>query len=49
MLGAWLWILIGLAVVGTVALVMLLMRERTLVSRRLVQSELLGMLGAWRR
>ncbi len=45
MLGAWLWILIGLAVVGTVALVMLLMRERTLVSRRLVQSELLGMLG----
>ena len=45
MLGAWLWILIGLAVVGTVALVMLLMRERTLASRRLVQSELLGMLG----
>lgn len=45
MLGAWLWILIGLAVAGTAALVLLLLRERTVVSRRLVQSELLGLLG----
>jgi hypothetical protein len=45
MLGVWLWIFIAIAILGTLALVALLMRERTLVSRRLVQSELLGLLG----
>lgn len=45
MLGPWLWILLGLAVLGTAALVALLVRERTLVSRRLVQSQLVGLLG----
>lgn len=45
MLGAWLWILLGVAVLGTLAFVALLARERTLVSRRLVQSELAGLFG----
>jgi uncharacterized membrane protein AbrB (regulator of aidB expression) len=45
MLGFWLWIYLIVAVVGTVAFVSLLVRERTVVSRRLVQSELMGLLG----
>lgn len=45
MLGAWLWIMLGVAVLGTLAFVMLLARERTLVSRRLVQSEVVGLFG----
>jgi hypothetical protein len=45
MLGAWLWIFLAIAVLGTVALLALIKRERTLVSRRLVQSELAGLFG----
>jgi hypothetical protein len=45
MLGLWLWVLIALAVAGVAAFAALLLRERRLVSRRLVQSELLGLLG----
>jgi hypothetical protein len=45
MLGPWLWVLIGLAAVAVAAFVALLLRERRLVSRRLVQAELLGLLG----
>jgi uncharacterized membrane protein AbrB (regulator of aidB expression) len=45
MLGFWLWIYLIVAVVGAVAFVSLLVRERTVVSRRLVQSELMGLLG----
>lgn len=45
MLGFWLWIMLAAAVVGVVAFVALLVRERGLVSRRLVQSELLGIFG----
>jgi hypothetical protein len=45
MLGFWLWVAVLVGVVGAVAFVMLLVRERGLVSRRLVQSELLGLIG----
>jgi hypothetical protein len=45
MLGFWLWIYLIVAAVGAVAFVLLLVRERTVVSRRLVQSELMGLLG----
>jgi len=45
MLGAWLWIMLLVGVVGAAAFVALLVRERGVVSRRLVQSELLGLLG----
>ena len=45
MLGFWLWIYLIVAAVGAVAFVSLLVRERTVVSRRLVQSELMGLLG----
>ena len=45
MLGFWLWIYLVVAAVGAVAFVSLLVRERTVVSRRLVQSELMGLLG----
>lgn len=45
MLGFWLWVYVLVGVVGAVAFVALLVRERGLVSRRLVQSELLGLLG----
>jgi hypothetical protein len=45
MLGFWLWVLVLVGVVGAAAFVALLLRERGVVSRRLVQSELLGLLG----
>ncbi len=45
MLGFWLWVLVLVGVVGAAAFVALLVRERGVVSRRLVQSELLGLLG----
>lgn len=45
MLGFWLWVFVLVGVVGAVAFVALLVRERGVVSRRLVQSELLGLLG----
>ena len=45
MLGAWLWVMLFLGAVGVLGLVLLLVRERTIVSRRLVVSEVLGLLG----
>lgn len=45
MLGPLLWVILLAGVVGAVAFVMLLVRERGIVSRRLVASELLGVLG----
>lgn len=45
MLGIWLWVLLALALLGIVAFAALLLRERGLVSGRLVRAELLGLLG----
>ena len=45
MLGFWLWVMLAVGVLGSAAFVALLVREGGLVSRRLVQSELLGLLG----
>lgn len=45
MLGPLLWVLVFLAVSGIAAFVALLVREGRVVSRRLVQSELLGLIG----
>jgi hypothetical protein len=45
MLGFWLWIMLATAVLGVAAFVALLVRERGLVSRRLVQAEVLGLFG----
>lgn len=45
MLGAWLWVYLIAGAVTLVAFLALLLRERRIVSRRLVQSELLGLLG----
>lgn len=45
MLGFWLWVFLLVGVVGAVAFVTLLVREGGFVSRRLVQAELLGLLG----
>lgn len=45
MLGIWLWIMLLLGLVGTVAFVLLLVRERGVVSRRLLRAELVGLLG----
>ncbi len=45
MLGFWLWVAVLVGAVGAVAFVALLVRERGVVSRRLVQSELLGLIG----
>jgi hypothetical protein len=45
MLGGWLWVWLVLGAVTAVAFVALLLRERRIVSRRLVQSELLGLFG----
>jgi hypothetical protein len=45
MLGVWLWVMLAAAVVGLAAFVALLLRERRLVSRRLVLAEVLGLFG----
>lgn len=45
MLGVWLWLMLGAAVVSAVAFVALLVRERGVASRRLLLSEVLGLLG----
>jgi hypothetical protein len=45
MLGFWLWLLLIAGVLCFVAFLALLARERQLVPRRLIQSELLGLLG----
>ena len=45
MLGPLLWLLLGVVVLGLLAFVVLLIRERGLMSRRLVRSEALGVIG----
>ncbi|GMV54953.1 MAG: hypothetical protein AMXMBFR6_07580 [Betaproteobacteria bacterium] len=45
MLGPLLWILLAVAILGLIAFAMLLVREKGLVSRRLVRSEVLGVVG----
>ena len=45
MLGGWLWVYLIAGAATLVAFLALLLRERRIVSRRLVQSELLGLLG----
>lgn len=45
MLGPVLWLLVGVAVLGLAAFAALLLRERRLDARRLVRSQLLGLIG----
>ena len=45
MLGALLWPLLATLVLGTLAFILLLARERKIVSRRLVRSQALGLFG----
>lgn len=45
MLGVMLWILIALSVLATTAFVLLLVREKGVVAKRLVQAELAGVVG----
>lgn len=45
MLGPMLWLLIGIAALGLASFVFVVARERAIDSRRLVRSELLGLVG----
>ena len=45
MLGPLLWLLLAVVILGIIAFASLLLRERHLVSRRLVRSEVLGVAG----
>lgn len=45
MLGFWLWVMLAAGLLAAVAFVALVVRERGIVSRRLVWSELVGVLG----
>jgi hypothetical protein len=45
MLGPMLWVMLGIALIAIVAFVALLVRERGIVSRRLVRAELIGLVG----
>lgn len=45
MLGFWLWLMLIAGVLCAAAFLALLVRERRVVSRRLIQAELLGLLG----
>lgn len=45
MLGPMLWLLVLLALGGTLAFVVLLLKEKRLVSQRLVRAELVGLFG----
>lgn len=45
MLGPLLWLLLAVVLLGTIAFCLLLLRERKLVSRRLVWSEVIGLFG----
>jgi len=45
MLGPVLWLLLAIVVIGTVAFVALLLRERQILSRRLMWSQAAGLLG----
>lgn len=45
MLGPLLWVLVALAVFGVGAFIVVLVKERGIVSRRLVRAELIGLVG----
>lgn len=45
MLGPMLWVMLAIALIAIVAFVVLVVRERGIVSRRLVRAELVGLLG----
>lgn len=45
MLGFWLWVMLAAGLLAAAAFVALVVRERGIVSRRLVWSELVGVLG----
>ena len=45
MLGPLLWVLVALAVLGLGAFIVVLVKERGIVSRRLVRAELVGLVG----
>lgn len=45
MLGPLLWLLLAVSLMGTLAFIVLLVRERGIVPRRLVYSQALGLLG----
>jgi hypothetical protein len=45
MLGPLLWVLVALAVLGVGAFLVVLIKERGIVSRRLVRAELVGLIG----
>lgn len=47
MMGTILWVLVGLAVAGLAAFAFVIWREGTIYSRRLLWSELLGVLGGF--
>ncbi|MDO5667054.1 MAG: DUF5368 domain-containing protein [Alcaligenaceae bacterium] len=45
MLGLLLWVLLAIIIIGTVAFVILLLKEKTIVTKRLVVSQLIGLFG----
>jgi hypothetical protein len=45
MLGPLLWVLVALAVLGLSAFIVVMVKERGIVSRRLVRAELVGLIG----
>jgi uncharacterized membrane protein YhaH (DUF805 family) len=45
MLGPWLWIMLGTAIIGIVGFILLVVREGKIQNRRLIRSELLGLIG----
>lgn len=45
MLGVLLWILLAIIIIGTAAFLLLLLREKTIVTKRLVISQLIGLFG----
>lgn len=45
MLGFLLWVLLAVIIIGTAAFIFLLLKEKTIVTRRLVISQLIGLFG----
>jgi uncharacterized membrane protein YhaH (DUF805 family) len=45
MMGSLLWVLLAVIIIGTVAFVALLLKERTIMARRLSISQLIGLFG----
>ncbi len=45
MLGFFLWVLLAIIIIGTVAFIALLLKEKTIVTKRLVISQFIGLFG----